>query len=123
MSNRALAEIAAFLIEDQPITGNGEGPSIATAGSAGLAAFTLGVIESQEQQSLEVAVYRSADGEAWDDEPILVFPQLFHAGTTELVLDLGKLPGTAYLKARWKASRWGRGNPAPFFRAYLFLRI
>lgn len=123
MSNHVSAGVSAFLIDDQVITGNGEGPPISITDDAELATLTLGILESREQQSLEVAIHRSKDGEIWEDEPVLVFPQLFYTGTTELLLDLRNLPGTTHLRARWKANRWGRGSPEPFFRTYLFLRV
>lgn len=123
MANQAEAVNAAFLMEEQVITSNGEGSPVSVAAMGdSVATLTLGVLESVEQQSLEVAVHGSADGENWGETPLLVFPQRFYAGTSAMNLDLRKHPETAYLKAKWTVNRWGRGPQTPQFRAYLFLR-
>lgn len=123
MSHQAPARANAFLMEERIVTANGEGPPVAVSGASGrIATLTFGIIESEEQQSIEVSIYRSADGEVWDEPPALVFPQQFYVGAMAMTLDLGKFPDTAYLKARWSVNRWGRGSLAPRFHAYLFLQ-
>ncbi|MDZ7638347.1 MAG: hypothetical protein U5J83_08880 [Bryobacterales bacterium] len=123
MSTQVVGVSSAFLIEDQVIVSNGEGQAVAVeAAGHSVATLTFGVIESAEQQSIEVVVLRSADGENWDESPVLEFPQRFYAGTMAMTLDLRKYPGTAFLKARWMVNRWGRGTLTPQFRVYLFLR-
>ena len=118
MSSQSPATASAFLMEEQVVTANGEGPSVAVGGAGrGMATLTLGIIESAEQQSIEVSVYRSVDGEVWEGTPVLLFPQRFYAGTTALALDLGRWPDTAFLKARWSVNRWGRGPLTPRFHA------
>lgn len=122
MSNQAPAATTAFLMEEQIVSANGEGPSVAVSDAgAAVATLTFGIVESVEQQSIDLSVYRSEDGETWDEQPVLVFPQRFCAGTMAMTLDLRKFPGTSFLKARWNVSRWGRGALTPRFRAYLFL--
>lgn len=122
MSNQAPAATTAFLMEEQIVSANGEGPSVAVSDAgAAIATLTFGIVESVEQQSIDLSVYRSEDGETWDEQPVLVFPQRFYAGTMAMTLDLRKFPGTSFLKARWSVSRWGRGELTPRFRAYLFL--
>ena len=124
LANPALAAHAAFLIEEQIITSNGEGIPIPVGAIAdSVATVSFGVMESQEQQSIEVVVLRSADGENWDETPVLAFPQRFYAGTSAMTLDLRKHPDTAFLKAKWTVNRWGRGPLTPQFRAYLFVRV
>jgi hypothetical protein len=123
LANPALAANAAFLIDEQVITSNGEGAPIAVGALAdSVATVTFGVMESQEQQSIEVVVLRSKDGEVWDETPVLTFPQRFYAGTSAMILDLRKFPDTAFLKAKWTVNRWGRGSLTPQFRAYVFVR-
>ena len=122
MSNQAPAATAAFLMEEQIVTANGEGPPVAVSDVGGaIATLTFGIVESAEQQSIEISVYRSEDGETWDEQPVLVFPQRYYVGTMAMTLDLRKFPGTSFLKVRWSVSRWGRGAPTPRFRTYLFL--
>jgi hypothetical protein len=100
LANPALAANAAFLIEEQAITSNGEGSPVPVGALAdSVATVTFGVMESQEQQSIEVVLLRSSDGDAWDETP-----------------------DTAFLKAKWTVNRWGRGPLTPQFRAYLFVR-
>lgn len=122
MSNQAPAATTAFLMEEQIVTANGEGSPVAVRDvGSGVATLTFGIVESIEQQSIELSVYRSEDGETWGDQPVLVFPQRFYVGTVAMTLDLRKFPGVSFLKARWSVSRWGRGALTPRFRAYLFL--
>lgn len=124
LAKPALAAHAAFLIEEQVIISNGEGTPVPVGALAdSVATVSFGVMESQEQQSIEVVVLRSADGETWDENPVLAFPQRFYVGTSAMTLDLRKHPGTAFLKAKWTVNRWGRGSHTPQFRAYLFVRV
>ena len=124
MSNLVESIAPAFLFEEQIITGNGESAAIPVGDAANsVATLTFGVLESVEQQSIDVAVFRSEDGETWDETPVLSFPQRFYAGTVAMTLDLRKYPGTTFLKARWTVNRWGRGPATPHFRAYLFFRV
>lgn len=123
MPNSVADVSPAFLIDERIITANGEGFPIAVGDSQfAVATLTLGVLESVEQQSIDVSVLRSTDGNTWDEKPILEFPQRFYAGTAAMTLDLRKHPGTAFLKARWTVNRWGRGSTTPCFRAYLYFR-
>ncbi len=113
----------AFLAEDGPIEGNGESPLLDLGSLAGKAlGVVLGIQASVEQQSLEVTVWGSADGETWASAPLLHFPQKFYAGVSELLLDMSGHPDVRYLKAKWTANRWGRGSTKADFRAYLFVR-
>lgn len=123
MSNHAPAVANAFLMEEQIVTANGEGLPVAVTGASGrVATLTLGILESVEQQSIEVSIYGSSDGEIWGEPPLLGFPQQFYAGAMAMALDLGKHPDAAFLKARWSVNRWGRGSLTPRFHAYLFLQ-
>jgi len=113
--------IPAFLVADQTVTKNGEGEAVALAEGDRLIELTLGILEVIEQQSLDVLIYGSADGAAWTPKPIAAFPQKFYAGTTKILLDLEKFPGTRSLRAQWKVSRWGNwGADPPRFRFFVF---
>jgi hypothetical protein len=81
----------------------------------------LTVTEQIEQESLDVSIYGSGDGETWTKKPLLKLPQQFYRGKTKLVLDLSLRPEIKFIRARWDVNRWGRGAPLPLFVAGLEL--
>lgn len=81
----------------------------------------LTVTDQIEQESLDVSIYGSADGESWTKKPILKLPQQFYRGKTKLVLDLSLRPEVKFIRARADLNRWGRGAPLPMFVAGLEL--
>jgi len=68
-----------------------------------------------EQESLDVSVWGSADGENWDAMPLLKMPQSFYRGTVKQALDLARRPEIRFLRARCDVARWGRGVPEANF--------
>jgi hypothetical protein len=81
----------------------------------------LTVTDQIEQESLDVSIWGSADGETWTKKPLLRLPQQFYRGTTKLILDLSLRPETKFIRARWDVNRWGRVAPTPMFVAGLEL--
>jgi hypothetical protein len=77
----------------------------------------LAVTEQIEQESLDVSIWGSADGETWPKRPLLKLPQQFYRGTTKLVFDLSLRPEVKFIRARWDLNRWGRVAPTPMFVA------
>ena len=77
----------------------------------------LTVTEQIEQESLDVSIWGSADGETWPKRPLLKLPQQFYRGTTKLILDLSFRPEVKFIRARWDLNRWGRVAPTPMFVA------
>jgi hypothetical protein len=77
----------------------------------------LTVTDQIEQESLDVSIWGSADGETWPKKPLLKLPQQFYRGTTKLVLDLSLRPEVKFIRARWDVNRWGRVAPTPMFVA------
>ena len=75
----------------------------------------LSISDVIEQQSLDVSVWGSADGEGWGTKPLLMLPQRFYRGDTRLILDLTLLPEIKYIRAAWVVNRWGRVASAPRF--------
>jgi len=112
-----------FLIPETVIREAGTGPEL-SVGSAerGLLLLTLGITRIIEQQSLDIALYGSADNIEWSAKPLISFPQKFYCGTYQLLLDLSQHPEMKYLRAKWQVSRWGRGDPKPLFGVYLFVQ-
>ena len=59
-----------FLLPDQVVRQNGSGPAIDLGDQAGgVVAITLGVNRIIEQESLDLAICGSADGQTWSDKP------------------------------------------------------
>ena len=81
----------------------------------------LTVTDQIEQESLDVSIWGSADGETWPKRPLLKLPQQFYRGTTKLVLDLSLRPEVKFIRARWDLNRWGRVAPTPMFVARMDL--
>ena len=110
-----------FLLEEQVVRTNGSGPRLDLGEShSGLLNVTLGITGVSEQESLDLAICGSADGETWGEKPLMSFPQKFYCGVYSLLLDLSETPEIRYLRADWKASRWGRGDLMPLFSFYVF---
>lgn len=115
--------LPSFLIPETVIREDGEGPAIALGPSQGkLLSLTLGITRIVEQESLDVSVWGSADNVNWDAQPLVSFPQKFYCGASQLLLDLSEHPEVQYLRAKFKAGRWGVGDKKPLFGAYLFVR-
>src|SRR5258707_8821374 len=81
----------------------------------------LAVTDQIEQESLDVSIWGSADGQTWSKKPLLKLPQQFYRGTTKMILDLSLRPETKFIRARWELFRWGRVAPLPMFVAGLEL--
>ena len=82
--------------------------------------LTLGITRIIEQESLDVTIWGSPDGQEWGAKPLLSFPQKFYSGTYQMVLDLSQHADVKQLRAKWSVQRWGKGDPKPLFGFYLF---
>ena len=82
--------------------------------------LTLGITRIIEQESLDVAVWGSADGNEWGAKPLAGFPQKFYCGTYQILLDLTTHPDVRFLRVKWSAQRWGKGQNKPLFGFYVF---
>src|SRR5262249_36326992 len=82
---------------------------------------TMFITDQIEQESIDFSVWGSADGQTWGAHPILKLPQRFYRGETRAVLELALRPDVKFIRAKWELNRWGRGAPAPMFRAGLHL--
>lgn len=110
-----------FLLPEQEIRQNGVGPAMDIGDAAGTTfTVTLGIHRILEQESLDLWIKGSADGESWTDKPLAAFPQKFYCGVYTLMLDLSENPATRFLRVEWKVNRWGRGEPTPLFGIYVF---
>ena len=101
---------------------NGEGATFDISSSATRTFLCrLTITDQIEQESLDVSIWGSADGQTWTKKPILKLTQQFYRGTTKLILDLTLRPEVKFIRAGWELNRWGRVTPTPMFVAGLEL--
>jgi hypothetical protein len=101
---------------------NGNGSAVDVSGSSTRTFFCIMLITDQiEQESIDLSIWGSVDGEAWGTHPILKLPQRFYRGETRAVLELQLRPDVKFIRARWDLNRWGRVAPLPMFRVGLHL--
>jgi len=112
-----------FLIPETVVREDGTGRQIDLGDAAGkLLLATLGITRIVEQESLDVSIWGSVDGNEWGTKPIVCFPQKFYCGAYQLLIDLAGRPEVRYLRAQWKVNRWGRSQSKPLFGFYLFVQ-
>ncbi len=75
----------------------------------------LKITDQIEQESVDISVLGSADGQEWEKMPLLKMQQEFYRGLTRQVLDLTFRPEVKFLRAKWELVRWGRVAPTPMF--------
>ena len=113
--------VPGFILPEITSQESGSGPAVDVAVAAGRALqVTLGITRSVEQESLEVAIFGSADGIEWQKQPIATFPQKFYCGTYSIMVNLSRHPDVRFIRAQWKMNRWGRGSLKPLFGFYIF---
>src|SRR5213593_2799113 len=107
---------------DSRLEANGDGAAFdISASDTRTFLCRLTVTDQIEQESLDVSIWGSADGETWTKKPLLKLPQQFYRGDTKMVLDLSLRPEIRFIRARWELNRWGRVAPTPMFVAGLDL--
>jgi hypothetical protein len=110
-----------FLVPETVATNNGAGQPIALGDQRGkVLRLTLGITSIVEQESLDVSVHGSTDGQNFDAKPLASFPQKFYCGTYALLVDLEDRPEITHVRVQWKMNRWGRGSTTPMFGFYVF---
>jgi hypothetical protein len=98
------------------VTANGES-AVADVRESETRTFVcaLEITDQIEQESVDISVYGSADGQQWEKMPLLKMQQEFYRGLTRQVLDLTFRPEVKFLRAKWELVRWGRVAPTPMF--------
>jgi hypothetical protein len=98
------------------LTANGDGEAF-NIDSSQTRTFlcSMDITEQIEQESIDVSIWGSADGQDWGKMPLLKMPQRFYCGDTRQVLDLAMKPEIRFLRAKWELTRWGRVAPHPMF--------
>jgi len=113
-----------FLVPEKTVvTAKGDGQAVDASAAAGkVLLLTLKITRIIEQESLDVSVWGSADGQTFGAKPLVAFPQKFYAGEHPLLLDLSKASDAKFLRAHWEVGRWGRGSETPMFEFQLSAR-
>jgi hypothetical protein len=94
----------------------GDGATVdVSAASNRVFLVTLSITKIIEQESLDVSIFGSADGAAWEPKSIAAFPQKFYTEESPLLLDLTANPNVKFVRAHWEVARWGRGTETPMF--------
>src|SRR5580698_10417883 len=108
---------------DTKVEENGQGEKVDVSAASTRTFFCIMLITDQiEQESIDVSIWGSADGENWGTHPILKLPQSFYRGETRAVLELVLRLEVKFIRARWDLNRWGRVAPLPMFRVGLHLQ-
>lgn len=111
-----------LIAKDTLVQENGAGAAVDIRASQTRTFFcVMNVTDQIEQESADVSIWGSADGESWGTQPMLKLPQQFYRGETRAVLDLTLAPEINFVRAGWDLNRWGRVAPLPMF--VLGLRI
>lgn len=98
------------------LTSNGDGEARDIGGSQTRTFLCSMLITGQlEQESVDISIWGSADGQDWGKFPLLKMPQRFYRGETCQVLDLSLQPDVRFIRAKWELARWGRVAPHPMF--------
>jgi hypothetical protein len=97
-------------------TAKGDGPTVDVSATASrVFLITLTITKIIEQESLDISIYGSSDGAAWEAKSRAAFSQKFYCGESPLLLDLTAHPDVKFLRAHWEVARWGRGVETPMF--------
>jgi hypothetical protein len=110
-----------FLLPESIVRADGTGPEIDLGSKRGkLLVLTLGITRILEQESLEITVCGSADGEKWEAKPLAKFPPKFYCGLYSILLNLGSREDVRFLRIQWKMSRWSKRESMPMFGFYVY---
>ena len=110
-----------FLLPASIVRGDGVGPKIDLGQTRGkLLVLTLGITFIVEQESLEVSVCGSEDGDNWGTRPLATFPLKFYCGLYSVLLSLAGRAEIRFVRGQWKMSRWSKGDAMPIFGFYLY---
>ena len=110
-----------FLLPEGIARADGTGPEFDLGPKRGkLLVLTLEITRIIEQESLDVSVWGSADGENWSLRPLTKFPPKFYCGIYSVLLNLAAQPDIRFVRIDWKMSRWSRNEATPMFGFYVY---
>jgi hypothetical protein len=113
-----------FLVPEKTVvTAKGDSAAVdVSTASSPVFLVTLSISAVVEQESIDIALFTSADGATWDAKAAAMFPQKFYTGEFPLLLDLSSAKDAKFLRAHWEVNRWGRGRATPSFEFSLRVR-
>ena len=117
-----MPQVLALIPGNSKLESNATGLPCDISGSTTRTFFcVLSVADQIEQESLDVSIWGSLDGQDFGKNPLLKLPQQFYRGTCKMVLDVSLKPDVKFIRAKWELNRWGRVAPQPMFVAGLTL--
>jgi hypothetical protein len=116
--------IDAFLVPEKTVVAaKGDSEPVDISSSANpVFLLTLTIAKVVEQEAIEITVFTSSDGAAWEPKPVATLSQKFYPGEYPLLVDLSAVSAAKYLRAHWDVTRWGRGAGSASFEMSLRLR-
>lgn len=112
----------ALIPEKTVITAKGDSEAVDISGASNrVFLLTLTITDVIEQESIEVSILTSADGQTWSAKSALTFPQKFYREQAPMLLDLSGQTEVKFLRAHWEVNRWGRGTD--FIRFEVGLKV
>ena len=110
-----------LLLPESIARADGTGPELDLGSKRGkLLVLTLGITRIIEQESLEVSIWGSCDGEKWGLRPIVTFPPKFYCGIYSTLLNLSSKSDVRFVRVTWRMSRWSKGEVLPMFGFYVY---
>lgn len=107
-----------FLLKETTIRESGESELFEIARQeCGQLLLTFGITHAVENQSVNLEIHSSRDGETWASRPFATFPAKCYCGEYQITLPLRD---ARFLRVKWRVSRWSRSGERPFFRFYVF---
>ena len=107
-----------FLLKETTIRESGESALFEIARhECGQLLLTFGITHAVENQSVNLEVHTSQDGQTWALRPFAAFPAKCYCGEYQMALPLRD---ARFLKVKWRVSRWSRSGERPFFQFYVF---
>jgi len=110
-----------FLLPENIARADGIGPEIDLGSKRGkLLVLTLGITRILEQESLELSVFGSPDGQKWGLKPLAKFPPKFYCGLYSVLLNMGSQSDVRFVRVQWKMSRWSKRENMPMFGFFVY---
>lgn len=110
-----------LLLPESIARADGTGPEFDLGSKRGkLLVLTLGITRIIEQESLEVTIWGSPDGERWGLRPMATFPPKYYCGIYSILLNLAAQPDVRFVRVAWRMSRWTKVEVTPMFGFYVY---
>src|ERR1035441_3394859 len=96
-----------FLLTETTVREAGTGAEIALREQpGGTLVLTLGITGIIEQESIDISIWGSADGNDCGASPLPALPHNSYCGTYQIVADLSDPRDIRFLRVKWAVRRW-----------------